>query len=201
MEAMNRRPALDIGVAVFTMPGQNESGDLHIVASFEGGTLLAVVDGIGHGAEAAKVARIAGDILAGNPAKPPVELIKNCHDELHGTRGVVMSVAVFNHAAKIMTWAGVGNVQGNLISMDAMSQPRTLLLSSGTLGQQLGSVYPTTLAIRPGDTLIFTSDGIREDFYQGLNLKQSPQQLANDILARSARRTDDALVLTGRWLL
>ena len=200
MEEINP-PALDIGVAAFTKPGQNESGDLHIVAPFNGGTLVAVVDGIGHGAEAAKVARIAGKVLKSCPNKPLGALIKSCHEELHGTRGVVMSVAAFNHAEKVMTWAGVGNVQGNLISMDAMSQPRTLLLSGGTLGQQLGAVYPTTLTVKPGDTLIFTSDGIREDFYQGLNLKQPPQQLANDILARSVRGTDDAVVLVGRYLL
>lgn len=200
MEEINR-PALDIGVATFTKPGQNESGDLHIVTPFEGGTLVAVVDGIGHGEEAAKVARITGEVLKSSPGKPLGALIKSCHDELRGTRGVVMSTAVFNRAENVMIWAGVGNVQGTLMPMDKMSRPRTLLLSSGTLGQQLGAVYPTALAVRPGDTLIFTSDGVREDFYQGLNLRQSPQQLANDILTRSVRGTDDAVVLVGRWLL
>lgn len=199
MEEINR-PLLDIGIAALTLPGQVESGDLHIVTSFAGGILVAVVDGIGHGHEAAKVARITEEVVKNKPGEALGPLIKRCHEELRNTRGVVMSVASFNHADKIMTWAGVGNVQGNLWSMDMLAQPKTLLLSMGTLGRQMGSVYPTSLSIKSGDTLIFCTDGIREDFYQGLSLKQSPQQLANDILAKSARRTDDALVLVGRYL-
>lgn len=191
--------ALDLGVATLTLPGQDECGDRHVVASFDGGVLVAAVDGIGHGAEAAKAAKTAEGVLKSHPDEALAPLIKRCHEELRGTRGVVMSVASFNHVEMIMTWAGVGNVQGRLLSRDTLSQPRTLLLSVGTLGHQLAPVYPTVLPIKPGDILIFSTDGVREDFDQHLNLKQSPQQLADDILARSARHTDDALVLVGRY--
>ena len=194
-------PILDIGIAVFTQPGETESGDLHVVAPFAAGVLIAVVDGIGHGPEAAKVARIATRVMKDYSHENLQSLIQRCHNALHGTRGVVMSLASFNHETKIMIWAGVGNVQGNLLPMDKLRGSKTLLLSMGTLGQQIGSVHPTELAVKPGDTLVFTTDGIREDFHQGLNLKQSPQQLANDILARSARYTDDALVLVGRYVI
>jgi serine phosphatase RsbU (regulator of sigma subunit) len=70
----------------------------------------------------------------------------------------------------------------------------------GTLGHQLSPIHPAVLPIKAGDTLIFSTDGVREDFDQDLNLKQSPQQLADDIMARSARHTDDALILVGRYL-
>lgn len=195
------RPLLEIGVATFTLPGQTESGDLHVVAPFTGGIVVAVVDGIGHGAEAAKVARIAQEVVKNYPEEALTLLIKRCHEHLRGTRGVVMSIAAFNYAEKVMTWAGVGNVQGSLLSMDALSSPRTLLVSMGTLGQQLGAVYPTTVPLKPGDTLIFSTDGVREDFSRRLNLKQSPQQLATEILTRSGRQTDDALVLAGRFVV
>ncbi len=200
MEEKNH-PVLDVGIAVLTQPGEKESGDLHVVAPFAAGVLVAVVDGIGHGPEAAKVAKVAEGIMKHYPHENLQPLIQRCHDALHGTRGVVMSLASFNHQTKVMTWVGVGNVQGNLLPMDKLSRPQTLLLSMGTLGQKIGSVHPTELAVKPGDTLIFTTDGIREDFHQGLNLKQSPQQLAHDILARSARYTDDALVLVGRYVI
>lgn len=200
MDEINH-PVLDVGIAAFTLPGEQESGDLHVVAPFATGVLVAVVDGIGHGAEAAKVARIAAGVMKHHPHENLQPLIQRCHDALLGTRGVVMSLASFNHQTKVMTWAGVGNVQGNLLPMDKLNRPKTLLLSMGTLGQKLGSVHPTELTVKPGDTLVFTTDGIREDFHQGLNLKQSPQQLADDILARSARYTDDALVLVGRYVI
>jgi hypothetical protein len=199
METMNQA-ALDLGVATLTLPGQQECGDRYVVAPFADGVLVAAVDGIGHGAEAAKAARIAGNILKSRPHEALVPLIKRCHDELRGTRGVVMSVASFNHPEMIMTWAGVGNVEGKLLSRDSLSQPRTLLLSVGTLGHQMGPIHHTAHSIKTGDTLIFSTDGVREDFDQHLNLEQSPQQLADDILVRSARHTDDALVLVGRYL-
>lgn len=202
MDEINQtnRSTLSLGIAAFTLPGELESGDRHIIAAFTDGVLVAAVDGIGHGAEAAKVARITEEIVKSHADETPGLLIKRCHEELHGTRGVVMSMASFNYSKKVMTWVGVGNVQGNLLSMDKLSPPKTLLLSMGTLGQKLGSVHPAELSLRSGDTLVFSTDGIREDFYQDLNLKQSPQQLADDILARSVRRTDDALVVVGRYL-
>lgn len=199
METVNQA-ALDLGVATLTLPGQQECGDRYVVAPFADGFLVAAVDGIGHGAEAAKAARIAGNILRSHPQEALVPLIKRCHDELRGTRGAVMSVASFSHSEMVMTWAGVGNVEGKLLPRDMSSQPRTLLLSVGTLGHRLGPIYPTVHPVKAGDTLIFSTDGVREDFGQHLNLKQSPQQLAEDIMARSARHTDDALVLVGRYL-
>ena len=200
MEEINRT-FLEIGVAASTLPGQVVCGDRHVVATFDGGVLLAVIDGVGHGIEAAKVASITEDILKSHPEEALEPLIKRCHEELRGTRGVVMSLASFNRAEKTMTWAGTGNVQGYLLPINMLSPPRSLLLCTGTLGQKLGLVYPTVMPITPGDTLIFATDGLREDFYQDVNLKQPPQQLADEIIARSARQTDDALVLVGRYLV
>ena len=199
MEAINR-PALDIGIGSCALSGQDQCGDQCVVTPFDGGILVAVMDGVGHGPEAARAARVTEEIVRHSPGETLAFLIKRCHEGLRGTRGVVASFAAFNHAQKIMTWVGVGNVQGKLLSMDTLSQPRTLLLSVGTLGHQVASVFPTALPIKSGDTLIFTTDGIREDFDQRVNLKQSPQQLADEILSRHARQTDDALVLVGRYL-
>ena len=192
---------LDMGVAAFTLPGQVECGDRHVIAPFDGGVLLAVIDGVGQGIEAAEVAKTAENVLKNHPEEALEPLIKRCHEELRGTRRVVMSLASFNRAEKTMTWAGTGNIQGYLLPMNMLSPPRSLLLCTGTLGQKLGLVYPTVIPTTPGDTLIFATDGLREDFYQDVNLKQSPQQLADEIMARSARRTDDALVLVGRYFV
>ena len=47
------------GLAARALHGQAESGDLHLVAPFAGGVLIAAVDGLGHGSEAAAAARVA----------------------------------------------------------------------------------------------------------------------------------------------
>src|SRR5215467_5953020 len=88
---------LDVGVASTTRDGEDTSGDLHLVRSVNGGrdrgVLVAVVDGLGHGADAAAAARIAIDTLDRHAGAPIPELIQRCHAALVGSRGVVMSVA------------------------------------------------------------------------------------------------------------
>ena len=56
-------------------------------------------------------------------------------------------------------------------------------------------------SIMRGDTLILATDGIRSDFLGAL-LPQGdpPQALADHILARWSKQTDDALVLVVRYL-
>lgn len=54
---------LECGVASRALRGQPNSGDLQVVKSFPGGALVAVLDGIGHGQEAAYAATTAGTIL------------------------------------------------------------------------------------------------------------------------------------------
>src|SRR5438552_424629 len=50
-----------------------------------------------------------------------------------------------------------------------------------------------------GDLLIFATDGIRGGFTEGLPTDATPQQLADEILARYGKGTDDALVLVARY--
>src|SRR3989475_13253167 len=51
------------GVASRTLAGEVESGDKHVVKIFPHGALLAAVDGLGHGEEAAAAANMAGRVL------------------------------------------------------------------------------------------------------------------------------------------
>src|SRR2546422_10647190 len=51
------------GVASQTLAGEVESGDKHVVRIFPHGALLAAVDGLGHGEEAAAAANMAARVL------------------------------------------------------------------------------------------------------------------------------------------
>ena len=193
------RPVVEMAVASWTLAGQGECGDLYLVEPYDNGVLLAVVDGIGHGAEAAKVAKIAVAILKDRPHDLPSILIRECHESLRATRGAVLALASFNAVHQTMCWTGVGNVEGKLFSADRQAAPKTLLSSPGTLGHGTVEVRPDEIPIRIGNTLILATDGVRHDFYLGLDIHQSPQEIADHILARSARRSDDALVLVARY--
>ena len=50
---------VDYGVAKYVLPGQDESGDHHLVCCNRNGILIAAIDGIGHGEEAAIASKTA----------------------------------------------------------------------------------------------------------------------------------------------
>jgi hypothetical protein len=63
------------------------------------------------------------------------------------------------------------------------------------VGLQLPSLRGAVLPVAPGDLLLLATDGVRSDFAEGLRPQEEPQQLADRILARGFKGTDDALVL------
>lgn len=198
METVARRQ-VEVEVATWVLSNDGECGDHYLVERFKDGALVAVVDGIGHGVEAAKVALKTISILKGQADAPVEDLVQQCHAALRGTRGAVLALASFNTRTRRMTWTGVGNVEGKLFSGAPSAAPTTLLSSMGTLGQGTVEVRPSEVALKSGDTLILATDGVRSDFYLGVNFKKASKQLAEEILERSARRSDDALVAVARY--
>ncbi len=188
-------------VATLPLAGQAESGDRHLVQPFPGGVLVAVVDALGHGPEAAGVAGRAITILTAAAGEPVLPAMRRCHEGLKGDRGVVVSLASFSARDATMTWLGVGNV-GGVVARHISGNGDTvehLLPHGGVVGYQLPTLRPATLPIKDGDTLIFATDGIRGHFHDGLTFSDPPQRLADRILAEHGKRTDDALVLVARY--
>jgi serine phosphatase RsbU (regulator of sigma subunit) len=190
---------LDWGFACRAAPGEAVSGDLHLVQPFVGGALVAAVDGLGHGVAAADAARAAVVTLQAHSHEPVLALLKHCHEALRGTRGVVLTLASFHARDGTMTWAGVGGVEGVLLRAGASSRRADLLLAGGVVGLHLPPLRELVLPVAVGDTLILATDGVRSGFADGLSLESGPQQLADRILARDAKGTDDALVLVARY--
>ncbi len=193
---------IEWGMATAALPGQAGSGDEYLVKSFPNGVLVAAIDGLGHGEEAATAARIAASSLDAYAHESVIVLVKRCHTSLLRTRGAVMSVASFNARDETMTWLGVGNVEGVLLGADAGGRPRreVLLLRGGVVGGQLPPLHASLVPVMRGDTLIFATDGVRSGFPEGLVPGDPPQQMADRILARHGKGTDDALVLVARYL-
>jgi negative regulator of sigma-B (phosphoserine phosphatase) len=192
---------IDYGVATQARTGELVTGDAYLVQQLPHGVLAAVVDGLGHGQAAANAATIAITTLTEYAHEDIVALVHRCHTALQGTRGVVLSLALLNALADSMTWIGVGNVEGVLLSMDVNHRHRQafMMLRGGVVGYQLPPLRATVVPIRHGDTLILATDGIRSGFATRVNLSQTPQHMAADILARYDKGTDDAMVLVVRW--
>jgi negative regulator of sigma-B (phosphoserine phosphatase) len=194
---------IEWGVAAAALGGQRESGDRYVVAPFGPGALAAVIDGLGHGEDAAYAAQRAADILATHAHESVIALVRRCHEHLRTTRGVVMSLASFDAQDETMAWLGVGNVEGRLLraNPDASPAREFLLMRGGVVGgSQLPQLRADLIPVVRGDTLLLVTDGVFMPPAPEVDPGQPPQVLANRMLARHRKATDDALVLVVRWV-
>jgi phosphoserine phosphatase RsbX len=193
---------IECGFASRTLPGETVSGDLHLVKAIGHEVLVAVVDGVGHGEEAAEASKIAIRTLQAAAGESLIGLVQRSHEALRFTRGVVMSLASFSALDSTMTWLGVGNVEGCLLHRTAHVVPAQegLLLRGGVVGDRLPRLAASIIQVSEGDLLILATDGIRPGFADNLNPNEPPQHIADRILANHGWGTDDALVLVARYI-
>ena len=176
----------------------NESGDQYLVSrTADGGVLVAVVDGLGHGPEAASAAKTAIAVLEASGERELGARFLRCHERLRDTRGVVLSLALF--ATGSLTWLGVGNVDGVLLR-SGFSAPEQLLVRGGVVGRRLPSLELSRLTVARGDTLILATDGIQSRFAEDPGAAFAAPPTAERILADHGKETDDALVLVVRYV-
>jgi hypothetical protein len=184
--------------AARTFPGQVRSGDRGLVLPFEGGALAAVIDGLGHGPEADKASECAEAAIRRSLGQSLVDIVRACHDECRSTRGVVLSIASFDERGT-MSWLGVGNVEALLVR-GASEDHEAVAARGGTVGYMLPPLTPRTLPVQAGDTLVLASDGIKHGFKKEVLPVRSPQEIADEVLARWAKDTDDACTVVVRYL-
>src|SRR3989441_13175838 len=78
---------VDWGVASQTLAGEVESGDKHVVKIFPHGALLAAVDGLGHGEEAAAAANMAVRLPQAPGKRGGSALLQRAHERVRSTPG------------------------------------------------------------------------------------------------------------------
>jgi len=202
MEEM-RSPFVEWGIAALPLAGQEQCGDAYAAKAWKKKFLAAAIDGLGHGRQAAIAAGIAVDTLTRytSDSDDVISLVKRCHQSLLGTRGVVLSLALFDVMNNAMTWVGVGNVDGLLVRADPQTKPasESLFRRGGVVGYQLPPLRPSTLRVNRGDLIIFSTDGICRAFSREVCLQESPQQIADMVIKGYNRKTDDALVMVVRY--
>lgn len=178
------------------------SGDLHMVELLAHGALFAVIDGLGHGPEAAAASREAVRVLRAEPERPLRDLVEACHEALRKTRGAVMSLVSLDTQSATIDWCGIGNVEGVLLR----AQPgdgrasEAITTRGGVVGYRIPSIKVSTLPLHPRDLFILATDGIRSGFTSEVDLDCDLQTIADGIFARHASKSDDALVLVARYL-
>jgi len=195
-------PLIEYAVAAVPAPGETESGDLHAVIPTQRGALVAVIDGSGHGAEAASAARLAVATLEAHPNEGVIQLLQRCHERLRGTRGAVMSLVSLDGIENTITWLGVGNIEGVLLRQGSSlsASAETIFLRPGVVGYRLPPLQAVITPVAPGDLLILTTDGIQSNFVRKFATEDQPGKIAEYISSNCNKGYDDGLVLVARYL-
>lgn len=180
--------------------GETECGDTYLVKEHENKILIAVIDGLGHGARAAKASRRAAMLLEGYNNQSLINLVKDCHNGLRGTRGAVMGLALINSLEHTLAWIGIGNVDGVLLLGNGGNQThiKRIVQRGGIVGYNLPFLQASMFAISSGDTLILATDGVRNDYAQKINISNSPEEIVK-ISSRFIKNSDDALILAAKY--
>lgn len=178
--------------------GEYVNGDAYFFTRRGGETLLAVIDGLGHGGGAKQAAEAAVAALEGWSGEPLDEVILAAHDALRATRGGVMGAVLVSPEDERFYYAGVGNIEVRVFNSPEPARP---IPSNGTLGVRLPQVRVWPHRWSEGTTFVLASDGVSAKWdlesYPGI-LKRSPQLLAGLLIRDYGRDSDDATALVAR---
>jgi negative regulator of sigma-B (phosphoserine phosphatase) len=173
------------------VPGEVKNGDAALVrkAIDDSEVLLAVIDGLGHGPDAAHASQLARDLLNGQPYGTKVEpALQEVHRQLRGTRGAAATVCLIKGTE--LQACAVGNVA--LLTVNCTVP---LVLSAGVLGHQVARFRISNSQLHAGARLALLSDGISTRFRLDDLRALSPAQACQEIMQRYRRKDDDATVL------
>ena len=192
---------LDIGVVCLPMTGETACGDGWAVVQEADRAVILLVDGLGHGPNAAEAADTAIASFRAASGGAPAAIATKLHEALRSTRGAALAVAEVVPSAKGATvrYCGVGNTVAMLLS--AVDAPRAFPSMNGTAGLQVRAMQEVTLLWSHGSVLVMHTDGIttrwRADAYRGI-LGHHPTVLATALQRDHSRGRDDATVLAFR---
>jgi anti-sigma regulatory factor (Ser/Thr protein kinase) len=179
-------------------PGEDANGDAYFVRRRAGQLLLAVVDGLGHGAGASEASAAALEVLSAWQGESLEDVFRRAHERLRPTRGAVMGACVLDTQRGTFNYAGVGNVEVRVLGSPHPVRP---VPANGTLGARMGAVRVWTFDWSEGATVVLASDGLSANWdiedYPGLAAK-SPQLIAGVLARDYSRDSDDATALVAR---
>jgi serine phosphatase RsbU (regulator of sigma subunit) len=183
-----------IAVAARPYPGETVSGDAWQV-DWDGDICrIAVIDGLGHGPQAAAAALAATTSLAAHRGRNPAAAVQGCHEALARTRGAALLVASVDVRLGQLTIAGVGNVEAQLWQH---GRSQRLMSDRGIVGSVLPRIRPVAVTLDADWLLLIYTDGIRNRFDLGTVRETTADGLgcAEALLDGWSRPTDDATVL------
>lgn len=186
------------GVICVPLGNDKACGDGWSITHSPGRMLAVVVDGLGHGPEAAQATDAALRVVRSDPERSPSRMIETAHEVLRATRGAAIAVADVRHGEGHVRFAGIGNVAASVATTTAS---QSMASHNGTVGHAMRKVQEFTYPWSPDSCLLMHSDGIMTRWhleqYPGL-LSRHPALVAGVLYRDFNRGRDDATVLAAR---
>ena len=192
-----RVPTLDdrLGAVCVPVRGEAECGDHWEIDVARDVITLMVVDGLGHGPDAAVAAASAIHSFRTRTGSSSDAMFAALDSSLRVTRGAAISLATINAVDRSVTFTGVGNVDARVLGGPATQY---LVPQNGIVGHGMPILRSTQASWPVAGRLIMHSDGIvarwRLDAYRG-GLSTHPGLMAGMIYRDFARERDDVTVV------
>lgn len=169
--------------------GERANGDRPFVrVDSPARALIAVVDGLGHGPEAALAATAATNFLTSAPLDLPLaDLMRKLHDALLGTRGAAGTICVVRDGT--LEVCAVGNVELRCTARVP------LVSSAGVLGVRVARFHTCAVTVRTRTRFAVFSDGISSRASLEEVRALTPAAACDAIMRAHRRREDDATIL------
>ncbi len=196
--AQTAPPALVWGAYCRPVAGETECGDAWDARPTGQLGRFLVVDGLGHGPQAAVAARRAIETFERRSQETPQEFLAAAHGALAGTRGAAAAMLSVDLHTRAIRFAGVGNIAATLC---ADSGNRGLISHNGILGVQVRKFQAFDYTWPADSLLVMHSDGLRTRWsladYPGVQLRH-PSVVAGVLARDFDRGSDDLTVVVAR---
>ena len=198
--ARSRAPStrFEVGGVSVARPGELVCGDAWASAAMADGVKLMVVDGLGHGSAAHEAAASAVRAFHETATRSVAEILEAIHSALRPTRGAAVAVAAVDAGRRLITFAGIGNVGGSIVSD---GPARSMVSHGGIAGHGTPRIQVFTYPWPAAGLLVLFSDGISThwslDTYPGLR-QRDPTLIAGVLYRDFVRGRDDATVAIAR---
>ena len=190
---------IDYGVKMRALSGGiSECGDVGIIREYDDRCFLALVDVLGHGAAARKVALLAEEYLDLHYQKELETVMAGLHEYLRGSRGAVVSLCCLDVQSGTLKHIGIGNITVRIFG----ARPMQFLSQGGIVGFGSINPCPKTVKLFPGDILLMHSDGIREHFDVtecAKSFAESAENIAAALMDGFRNENDDASCIVMKY--
>lgn len=186
------------GVISQEKAGEPICGDGWSVSQGRGRLVVLVVDGLGHGPDAAAASRAAMETVEKNLHRDAPGIMDAIHGALRPTRGAAAAVALLQPESELCSFCGIGNIAASIRSGGAS---RSMVSHNGILGHSVRKIQELQYPFPKGALLIMHSDGIATHWdlaaYPGIETRH-PALVSAALFRDHSRERDDLTVLTLR---